>query len=100
MKITADEVQFAYPNVSYYPGNTYCVGGALCAYLNDLKLWKTRWKSYPGLFDLIPALQTANPDLGFWEAKNFAVRITNGNDQGHFDEAWLALREALKWEPE
>lgn len=103
IKITADEVQFRYPNPMrsgadrWIKEDGYCVLGAL-----SLTLYELGVLDHSCRFPIRAAkyLQKANPALTISDATMFAQGIMEANDSGNFDEAWLRLREALKWEPE
>lgn len=82
--------------------NWYCVGGALCLYLNQQKrlvdfIFPTQKHplNFPSQRRLSYALQEANPKLEINAADYYAEEIIKWNDAGEFKLAWKALREAL-----
>lgn len=101
-----------YPNPRIAPTNLeetnglnndwYCVGGALCLYLNlqnrltDFILPSQKHPlNFPSQRRLSYALQEANPKLEIDVADYYAREIIKWNDDGEFKLAWKALREAL-----
>jgi hypothetical protein len=115
--ITVDDIRQAYPNPEQLSsaavsGAGYCVGGALCLYLERqgvltyrpdvlagddpaAKDERDRDLRFPQDRLLAAALQRANPRLSEASALVGAGRITSANDRGQFDLAWERLREAL-----
>ncbi len=91
---SVDEVRARYPNPEQYDGgdsgasNDYCVGGALCMML------EYTYSSFPGNRLLADVLQ-GHYNIDFATAMELATHITESNDAGHFEEAWLWLDKAI-----
>lgn len=72
--------------------DAYCVGGALCLFLNHGRHW-------PGREELADALEEANPNLDSGNALRYASMIIHENDLTSINNAWKVLGEALRWKP-
>lgn len=93
---TVEEIRARYPHpvisIARRPG-AYCVGGALCRFVG------VEAPQFPWYREIEKALRVLNPFLTNDVAFDFAQRIVNRNDEGKFDDAWEAVREALAWRP-
>ena len=94
--INVKELKEKYPNpVTFVSGDGYCVGGALCLELSNVRNFPV--PEFPSSKYLRDALIIANPNLPFDEAQEYANLIIDHNDDGKFKAAWKALERALEY---
>ena len=76
----------------------YCVGGLLCKYFFDVVVPQTfiELSHFPTSSRVLFVLLQLNNNLTPRRALNYANSIIQANDQGHFEEAWNLIDEALE----
>jgi hypothetical protein len=83
--------------------NGYCVGGALCLYMDftsrhiDNNIKGSGQMNFPTEKQLQAALLKANQDLSPEQASDYAEGIITLNDAERIEDAWGKLSEALNY---
>ena len=107
MKISAETIQKAYPDIEPIPmpkgtfkygPNDFCVGGLICTYyFEHITLEPMRPYHFPTNEQLGMILTRMNHKLDIQTAIEYATQLTTYNDRGLTEEAWLTFSEALTY---